>query len=54
MDDSAKDFLEKYISKIKKYAESHNISDDLVDDISQSIYIETLTISNRLVEIETI
>ena len=37
MDDSAKDFLEKYISKIKKYAESHNISDDLVDDISQSI-----------------
>ncbi len=37
IEDSAKDFLEKYISKIKKYAESHNISDDLVDDIYQSI-----------------
>ncbi len=37
MDDSAKEFLEKYISKIKKYAESHNVSDDLVDDIYQSI-----------------
>jgi uncharacterized protein (UPF0335 family) len=37
MENSAKDFLEKYISRIKKYAESHNISDDLVDDIYQSI-----------------
>ena len=37
MEDSAKEFLEKYISKIKKYAESHNISDDLIDDIYQSI-----------------
>ena len=37
MDDSTKEFLEKYISKIKKYAESHNISDDLVEDINQSI-----------------
>ena len=37
MDDSAKEFLEKYISKIKKYAESHSVSDDLVDDIYQSI-----------------
>ena len=37
MDDSAKDFLEKYISRIKKYASSHNISDDLVDDIYQGI-----------------
>ena len=37
MEDSAKEFLEKYISKIKKYAESHNVSDDLVDDIYQSI-----------------
>ena len=37
MEDSAKEFLEKYISKIKKYAESYNVSDDLVDDIYQSI-----------------
>jgi len=37
MDDATKEFLEKYILKIKKYAESHNISDDLVDDINQSI-----------------
>ena len=37
MDDSTKEFIEKYISKISKYAESHNISDDLVDDIYQSI-----------------
>ena len=37
MEDSAKEFLEKYISKIKKYAESHNVSGDLVDDIYQSI-----------------
>ena len=37
MENSAKDFLEKYVSRIKKYAESHNISDDLVDDIQQSV-----------------
>ena len=37
MESSAKDFLEKYVSRIKKYAESHNISDDLVDDIQQSV-----------------
>ena len=37
MEDSAKDFLEKYISRIKKYAKSHNISDELVDDIEQSV-----------------
>jgi hypothetical protein len=37
MDDATKEFLEKYILKIKKYAESHNILDDLVDDINQSI-----------------
>ena len=37
MENSAKDFLEKYISRIKKYAESHNISEDLVDDIQQSV-----------------
>ena len=37
MEESAKDFLEKYISRINKYAKSHNISDDLVDDIHQSI-----------------
>jgi hypothetical protein len=37
MEESAKDFLEKYISRIDKYAKSHNISDDLVDDIHQSI-----------------
>ena len=38
MDDSTREFIEKYISKIRKYAESHNISDDLVDDIYQSIF----------------
>jgi hypothetical protein len=37
MESSAKDFLEKYVSRIKKYAEFHNISDDLVDDIQQSV-----------------
>ena len=37
VESSAKDFLEKYISRIKKYAESHNVSDDLVDDIQQSV-----------------
>ena len=37
MENSAKDFLEKYISRIKKYAKSHNIPDDLVDDIEQSV-----------------
>ena len=37
MENSAKNFLEKYISRIKKYAESHNISEDLVDDIQQSV-----------------
>ncbi len=37
MEESAKDFLEKYISRIDKYAKSHSISDDLVDDIHQSI-----------------
>ena len=37
MESSEKDFIEKYISRIKKYAESHNISDDLLDDINQSI-----------------
>lgn len=37
MEESAKDFLEKYISRIDKYAKSHNVSDDLVDDIHQSI-----------------
>lgn len=37
MENSAKEFLEKYVSRIKKYAKSHNISDDLVDDIDQSI-----------------
>ena len=37
MEESAKDFLEKYISRIDKYAKSHSIPDDLVDDIHQSI-----------------
>jgi hypothetical protein len=37
MENSTKDFLEKYISRIKKYAKSHNIPDDLVDDIEQSV-----------------
>ena len=37
MENSAKDFLEKYISRIKKYAKSHSIPDDLVDDIEQSV-----------------
>jgi hypothetical protein len=37
MESSEKDFIEKYISRIKKYAESHNISEDLLDDINQSI-----------------
>lgn len=37
MESSEKDFIEKYISRIKKYAETHNISEDLLDDINQSI-----------------
>ena len=37
MESSAKDFLEKYISRIDKYAKSHHISDDVLDDIHQSI-----------------
>ena len=37
MENSAKDFLEKYVSRIKKYAKSHNIPDDLIDDIEQSV-----------------
>lgn len=37
MENSAKDFLEKYISRIDKYAKSHHISDDVLDDIHQSI-----------------
>ena len=37
MEKSARDFLEKYVSRIKKYAKSHNIPDDLVDDIEQSV-----------------
>ena len=37
MELSEKDFIEKYISRIKKYAGNHNISEDLLDDINQSI-----------------
>ncbi len=37
MESSAKEFLEKYISRIEKYAKSRDISDDLLDDIYQSI-----------------
>lgn len=37
MESSAKDFLEKYISRIDKYAKSHKIDDDVLDDIHQSI-----------------
>ncbi len=37
MESSAKDFLEKYISRIDKYAKSHHISDDVLDDIHQSL-----------------
>lgn len=37
MESSAKDFLEKYISRIDKYAKSHHIYDDVLDDIHQSI-----------------
>ncbi|MBO4516333.1 hypothetical protein J5751_02650 [bacterium] len=37
MENSAKDFFEKYISRIDKYARSHNVSDDVLDDIHQSI-----------------
>ena len=37
MEKSAKDFFEKYISRIDKYAKSHHISDDVLDDIHQSI-----------------
>ena len=37
MEKSAKDFFEKYISRIDKYAKSHKISDDVLDDIHQSI-----------------
>lgn len=37
MEKSAKDFLEKYISRIDKYAKSHKIDDDVLDDIHQSI-----------------
>ena len=37
MEKSAKDFFEKYISRIDKYTKSHKISDDVLDDIHQSI-----------------
>ena len=37
MESSAKEFLERYISRISQYADSHDISADLVDDIQQSI-----------------
>ena len=37
MESFAKDFLEKYISRIDKYAKTHHISDDILDDIHQSI-----------------
>ena len=37
MESSAKDFFEKYISRIEKYADAYKLSDDLVDDIKQSI-----------------
>ena len=37
MENSAKDFFEKYISRIDKYAKSHKIDDDVLDDIHQSI-----------------
>lgn len=43
MEKSARDFLEKYISRIKKYAKSHNIPDDLVDDIEQSVLEKLLS-----------
>ena len=37
MENSAKDFFEKYISRMDKYAKSHKIDDDVLDDIHQSI-----------------
>ena len=37
MENSAKDFFEKYISRIDKYAKNHKIDDDVLDDIHQSI-----------------
>jgi hypothetical protein len=37
MEDSAREFFEKYISRIDKYAKSHKIDDDVLDDIYQSI-----------------
>lgn len=50
MDSSTKDFLEKYISRIDKYAESHNISDDLLDDIHQSILEKLFEIDGEITQ----
>ena len=50
MENSAIDFLEKYISRIDKYAESHNISDDLLDDIHQSILEKLFDINGEITQ----
>ena len=43
MEGSAKTFIEKYLSRIQKYAENHAISEEVVDDLYQGIFEKLCT-----------
>ena len=47
MEGSAKTFIEKYLSRIQKYAENHAISEEVVDDLYQGIFEKLCTFEGQ-------
>ena len=54
MEGSAKTFIEKYLSRIQKYAENHAISEEVVDDLYQGIFEKLCTFEGNITQKELV
>ena len=54
MEGSAKTFIEKYLSRIQKYAENHAISEEVVDDLYQGIFEKLCTFEGTITQKELV
>ena len=54
MEGSAKTFIEKYLSRIQKYAENHAISEEVVDDLYQGIFEKLCVFEGNITQKELV
>lgn len=54
MEGSAKTFIEKYLSRIQKYAENHAISEEVVDDLYQGIFEKLCAFEGNITQKELV